>query len=152
MLAIIEVLLEPILAFIVELFIEVIVYGILYKIIGVIIRIIKSTRDAIESVADDAAKTPEKRAYIIFSLIVSGYITGVLISFAFPERIIKTSSITGISLLITPLILGMITSYVGRFEKESEQGPPIMTTFLGGALFGLAAAVTRLLFIIQKQA
>ena len=152
MLAIIEVLLEPILAFIFELLVEVIVYGILYKVIGVIIRIIESARDTIESVADDAAKTPEKRAVIIFFLIMSGFMAGAMISVIFPERIIKIGSITGISLLITPLIMGLLTSYVGRWEKEHDRGASIMTTFQGGALFGLAAAVTRLLFIIQKQA
>ena len=77
---------------------------------------------------------------------------GAMISFIFPERIIKIGSITGISLLITPLIIGMITSFVGRCGKEQGRDPSIMATFLGGALFGLIAAVTRLLFIIQKQA
>ena len=152
MLAIIEILLAPILTFIFELFVEFIFTGILYAITSIIVRTIESARDTIESVADDAAKTPEKRAVIIFFLIMSGFMAGVMISAISPERIIKIDSITGISLLITPLILGMVTSYVGRFEKERDQGPSILTTFLGGALFGLTAAVTRLLFIIQKQA
>ena len=77
---------------------------------------------------------------------------GAMISFIFPERIIKIGSITGISLLITPLIIGMITSFVGRCGKEQGRGPSIMATFLGGALFGLIAAGTRLIFITQKQA
>ena len=77
---------------------------------------------------------------------------GAMISAIFPERIIKIGSITGISLLITPLIMGLLTSYVGRWEKEHDRGASIMTTFLGGALFGLTVALTRLLFIIQKQA
>ena len=152
MLAIIEILLAPILTFIFELFVEFIFTGILYAITSIIVRTIESTRDTIESVADDAAKTPEKRAVIIFFLIMSGFMAGVIISAISPERIIKIDSITGISLLITPLILGMVTSYVCRFEKERDQGPSILTTFLGGALFGLTAALTRLLFIIQKQA
>lgn len=152
MLAIIEILLAPILTFIFELFVEFIFTGILYAITSIIVRTIESARDTIESVADDAAKTPEKRAVIIFFLIMSGFMAGVMISAISPERIIKIDSITGISLLITPLILGMVTSYVGRFEKERDQGPSILTTFLGGALFGLTAALTRLLFIIQKQA
>ncbi len=108
--------------------------------------------DTIQSVADTATKTPGNRKVIVFALIMSGFVAGAMISVIFPERIIKIGSITGISLLITPLIMGLLTSYVGRWEKKHDRGASIMTTFQGGALFGLAAAVTRLLFIIQKQA
>ena len=140
------------LQFILETLGEAVIYGILYAITWIISRTLTAASDTVQSVTDAAAKTPEKRAVIIFFLIISGFMAGAMISAIFPERIIKIGSITGISLLITPLIMGLLTSYVGRWEKEHDRGASIMTTFLGGALFGLAAAVTRLLFIIQKQA
>jgi len=108
--------------------------------------------DTIQSVADTATKTPDNRKVIIFALIMFGFVAGAMISVIFPERIVKIGSITGISLLITPLIIGMITSYVGRCGKKQGRSHSITTTFLGGALFGLTAAVTRLIFVIQKQA
>ena len=144
------------LQFILETLGEAVIYGILYAITWIISRTLTAAGDTVQSVTDAAAKTSEDRPviifFLIFFLIISGFMAGAMISFIFPERIIKIGSITGISLLITPLIIGMITSFVGRCGKEQGRGPSIMATFLGGALFGLAAAVTRLLFIIQKQA
>ena len=144
------------LQFILETLGEAVIYGILYAITWIISRTLTAAGDTVQSVTDAAAKTSEDRPVIIFCLIffliISGFMAGAMISAIFPERIIKIGSITGISLLITPLIMGLLTSYVGRWEKEHDRGASIMTTFLGGALFGLAAAVTRLLFIIQKQA
>ena len=144
------------LQFILETLGEAVIYGILYAITWIISRTLTAAGDTVQSVTDAAAKTSEDRPviifFLIFFLIISGFMAGATISFIFPERIIKIGSITGISLLITPLIIGMITSFVGRCGKEQGRGPSIMATFLGGALFGLIAAVTRLLFIIQKQA
>ncbi|SVC27869.1 uncharacterized protein METZ01_LOCUS280723 [marine metagenome] len=144
------------LQFILETLGEAVIYGILYAITWIISRTLTAAGDTVQSVTDAAAKTSEDRPviifFLIFFLIISGFMAGAMISVIFPERIIKIGSITSISLLITPLIIGMITSFVGRCGKEQGRGPSIMATFLGGALFGLIAAVTRLLFIIQKQA
>ena len=131
---------------------DAVVYGIFYAITWITSRTLTTTGDFIQSVADTATKTPDNRKVIIFAIIMFGFVAGAMISVIFPERIVKIGSITGISLLITPLIMGLLTSYVGRWEKEHDRGASIMTTFQGGALFGLAAAVTRLLFVIQKQA
>ena len=140
------------LEFILETLGDAVVYGIFYAITWITSRTLTTTGDFIQSVADTATKTPDNRKVIIFAIIMFGFVAGAMISVIFPERIVKIGSITGISLLITPLIMGLLTSYVGRWEKEHDRGASIMTTFQGGALFGLAAAVTRLLFVIQKQA
>ena len=144
------------LQFILETLGEAVIYGILYAITWIISRTLTAAGDTVQSVTDAAAKTSEDRPvivfFLIFFLIISGFMAGAMISFIFPERIIKIGSITGISLLITPLIMGLLTSYVGRWEKEHDRGASIMTTFLGGAIFGLTVALTRLFFIIQKQA
>lgn len=151
MLGFIELLLEPILAIIFEFVVEVIFYGIFYKITEAISAGLNEASDSIESVANAADKTPEKRFGIILLLITSGIITGSLISFTFPQRIINFGSITGISLLITPLVMGLVTSLVGRRIKKRVRQPSLMTTFLGGAIFGLAVAGIRLIFITQMQ-
>jgi hypothetical protein len=131
--------------------VEGIVYGIVYKITEAISVGLNKASDGIESVANNADKTPEKRFGIILLLITSGIITGSLISFTFPQRIINFGSITGISLLITPLVMGLVTSLVGRRIKKRVRQPSLMTTFLGGAIFGLAVAGIRLIFITQMQ-
>jgi len=150
-LAFIELLLEPILAIIFEFVVEVILYGIVYKITEAISIVLNEASDSIETAVDAADKTPANRIIIILLLIISGIVTGSLISFVFPERIIKINSITGISLLITPLVMGLISSFVGRRIKKRIRQPSLMTTFLGGVIFGLATAATRLVFITQMQ-
>ena len=151
MLAFIELLLEPILAIIFEFVAEVILYGIVYKITEAISIVLNEASDSIETAVDAADKNPANRIIIILLLIISGIVTGSLISFVFPERIIKINSITGISLLITPLVMGLISSFVGRRIKKRIRQPSLMTTFLGGVIFGLATAATRLVFITQMQ-
>jgi len=150
MLAIIESLLGALFLVILEFLFKVVVYGILYKIVGLISASMKAAGDTVESLAD-AAKTPKNQPLIITLLIVGGILVALAISLTFPRRIFNFGSITGISLLITPLLLGMFTSFIGRWEKSHNKAPSFMATFLGGALFGLAAAVTRLIFIIQFQ-
>tara|TARA_B100000609_G_scaffold194167_1_gene186417 strand:+ start:141 stop:593 length:453 start_codon:yes stop_codon:yes gene_type:complete len=150
MLAIIESLVGALLMVILELFLNIVVYGILYNIVRLISTSMKAASDTVESLAD-AAKTPKTQPLIITLLIVGGIMVALAISFTFPKRVLDFGSITGISLLITPLLIGMFTSFIGRWEKSHNKAPSFMATFLGGAIFGLAAAGTRLIFIIQSQ-
>ena len=150
MLAIIESLVGALLMVILELFLNIVVYGILYNIVRLISASMKAAGDTVESLAD-AAKTPKTQPLIITLLIVGGILVALAISLTFPKRVFNFGSITGISLLITPLLLGMFTSFIGRWEKSHNKAPSFMATFLGGAIFGLAAAGTRLIFIIQSQ-
>ncbi len=150
MLAIIESLVGALLMVILELFLNIVVYGILYNIVRLISTSMKAASDTVESLAD-AAKTPKTQPLIITLLIVGGIMVALAISFTFPKRVFNFGSITGISLLITPLLIGMFTSFIGRWEKSQNKAPSFMATFLGGAIFGLAAAGTRLIFIVQSQ-
>ena len=126
---------------------EAVIYGILYAITWIISRTLTAAGDTVQSVTAAAAKTSEDRPVIIFFLIISGFISGAMITIIFPERIFKIGSISGISLLITPLIIGMITRFVGRCGNKKRQDPLLMATFQGGALFGLAAAGMRLVMM-----
>ncbi len=74
----IELLLEPILAIIFVFVVEVVFYGIFYKITEAISVGLNEASESIESVANTADKTPENRAVIICSLIMSGIVVGSL--------------------------------------------------------------------------
>jgi len=76
-------------------------------------------------------------------------VAGIVISLVFPDRIFNTIPLTGISLLITPLVMGLVMSLVGKWKVNHDRKPSFMATFLGGAMFGLAAAGTRLIYISQ---
>ena len=107
----------------------------------------ETTTDALGSATEAAESTTKIGCWIVFILLVTGIIAGVVISLVFPDRIFKTIPITGISLLITPLVMGLVMSLVGKWKVNHDRKPSFMATFLGGAMFGLAAAGTRLIHI-----
>ena len=163
MLAIVEVFIEIIF----ELFGEVIICG-FFSLLGEFISTIaektgdaieattdaigsatETTTDALGSATEAAESTTKIGCWIVFILLVTGIIAGVAISLVFPDRIFKTIPITGISLLITPLVMGLVMSLVGKWKVNHDRKPSFMATFLGGAMFGLAAAGTRLIYISQ---
>ena len=163
MLAIIEIFFEVIF----EIFGEVIICG-FFSLLGEFISTIaEKTGDAIEATSDALSSATETTTdalgsatevaesatkigcWILFILLVTGIVAGAVISLVFPGRIFKTIPLTGISLLITPLVMGLVMSLVGKWKVTHDRKPSFMATFLGGALFGLAAAGTRLIFITQ---
>ena len=107
----------------------------------------ETTTDALGSATEAAESTTKIGCWIVFILLVTGIIAGVVISLVFPDRIFKTIPLTGISLLITPLVMGLVMSLVGKWKVNHDRKPSFMATFLGGAMFGLAAAGTRLIYI-----
>ena len=153
MLAIVEVFIEIIF----EIFGEVIICG-FFSLLGEFISaIFEKTGDAIEATSDalsSATETAESASIgclVVFILLVTGTFAGIVISGVFPDRIIKTNPLsgTGVSLIITPLVLGLLMSLVGKWKVNHDRKTSFMATFLGGALFGLAAAGTRLIYISQ---
>ena len=152
----VEILFEIFAPLIFEIFGEVIICGFFSLLGDFISTIFEKTGDAIEATTDalgsatEAAESATKiGCLIVFILLVTGIGAGFVISLVFPDRIFKPIPITGISLLITPLVMGLVMSLVGKWKVNHDRKPSFMATFLGGALFGLAAAGTRLIFITQ---
>jgi len=142
--------------------------GIIFEIIGEVIicgffsllgefisTIAEKTGDAIEATSESlssATETAESTSIgclVVVILLVTGIVAGIVISGVFPDRIFSTIPITGVSLLITPLLMGLVMSLVGKWKVNHDRKPSFMATFLGGAMFGLAAAGTRLIYISQ---
>ena len=161
MLAIIELFLELIFSVFGEIIFEVIICG-FFSLLGELIStIFEKTGDAIEATSEalgdatEAAASSVKIGFsILFILVATGILAGVVISWVHPDRIFEKNPLagTGISLLITPLVMGLVMSLVGKWKVNHDRKPSFMATFLGGAPFGLAAAGTRLIFITQFQA
>ena len=152
----VEILFEIFAPLIFEVLFEVIICG-FFSLLGELISTlvektgdaIEATTDAIGSATEAAESTTKIGCLIVFILLVTGIGAGFTISLVFPDRIFKPIPITGISLLITPLVMGLVMSLVGKWKVNHDRRPSFMATFLGGALFGLAAAGTRLIFITQ---
>ena len=152
----VEILFEIFAPLIFEVLFEVLICGFFSPLGDFISTIFEKTGDAIEATTDalgsatEAAESATKiGCLIVFILLVTGIGAGFVISLVFPDRIFKPIPITGISLLITPLVMGLVMSLVGKWKVNHDRKPSFMATFLGGALFGLAAAGTRLIFITQ---
>ena len=109
----------------------------------------ETTADALGSATEAVESTTKIGCWIVFILLVTGIVAGIVISLVFPDRIFNTIPLTGISLLITPLVMGLVMSLVGKWKVNHDRKPSFMATFLGGAMFGLAAAGTRLIYISQ---
>ena len=132
-----------------------IICGFFSLLVEFISTIFEKTGDAIEATSDalsSATETTESTSIgclVVVILLVTGIVAGIVISGVFPDRIFSTIPITGVSLLITPLVMGLLMSLVGKWKVNHDRKTSFMATFLGGALFGLAAAATRLIYISQ---
>ena len=111
---------------------------------------VEAADDALEATADALESAPSAVGPVSFSflmliiLLIMGAITGYLISLVFPEQIFTSSPVTGISLLITPLGVGLFMSLCGAWKLKHGHASTFIGTFFGGALFGFAAAGMRL--------
>ena len=144
MLGVVELLFE----FIIEIVFEGAICGFFGLLAELISAIFEKTGDAIEG-ATEAAVKAKFGFLILLIMLVMGAAAGYVISLAFPERIFQTIPVTGISLLITPLLMGGLMSLVGVWKANHDCAASFLGTFMGGAIFGLAAAGTRLVILSQ---
>ena len=86
---------------------------------------IEATTDAIGSATEAAESTTKIGCLIVFILLVTGIGAGFVISLVFPDRIFKPIPITGISLLITPLVMGLVMSLVGKWKVNHDRKPSL---------------------------
>ena len=142
-----------------ELLFEIIFEGAICGFFGLLAELISAifekTGDAIESASEaiegatEAAVKAKFGFLILLIMLIMGAAAGYVISFAFPERIFETIPVTGISLLITPLLMGGLMSLVGVWKANHDCAASFLGTFMGGAIFGLSAAGTRLVILSQ---
>ena len=144
MLGVVELLFE----FIIEIVFEGAICGFFGLLAELISAIFEKTGDAIEG-ATEAAVKAKFGFLILLIMLIMGAAAGYVISLAFPERIFQTIPVTGISLLITPLLMGGLMSLVGVWKANHDCAASFLGTFMGGAIFGLAAAGTRLVILSQ---
>ena len=103
-----------------EILIKTIIYDLYHLVSGFVSKRIESAKDKFGTISDEANKRSVTHVGVIFLLILSGIFVGSLVSLKFPKRILNFGSITGISLLITPLIFGLISIILSRWEKKHD--------------------------------
>lgn len=79
--------------------------------------------------------------YALFGLVVGG--VSLLI---FPNSFARSKSLPGISLLVTPVLCGLLMAGVGWWREQHGQKRIRLDSFLYGYIFALSMAVVRFLY------
>ena len=79
--------------------------------------------------------------YCLFGLILGG-----LSLLIFPKSFVRSESFNGISLLITPVLAGLVMSAIGKLRER--QGKPLLRldSFVYGFIFAFPMALIRFLY------
>ena len=80
-------------------------------------------------------------------IVVMGAGLGLIGGWVFPHRVIKPSSLPGLSLVLTPLGTGTIMQVFGSWRRRRGGEPSCLATFWGGALFAFSMALVRWLMV-----
>ena len=150
MLAVIEILLEGLIVLFGEILIEGLICGFFCLLGDFISAIFEAAGDAVEAAgeaiegATETVATAKVGCLMIAVMLAMGALAGYVIYLVWPDKIFESLPVTGISLLITPLIIGGLMSLWGICKLSLNYASSYPATFWGGALFGLAAAGTRL--------
>jgi hypothetical protein len=133
-----EELLGAILYGIVELFGEVIVELLLEAVCSLFVRMIRGVFEGVDGASPIIAAV---------GYLALGLGAGVVSVFVLPHHLVQPSKFHGISLLVSPLITGLIMSQVGAFLRRKDKTTVRIESFLYGFTFALGIAIIRLIFI-----
>lgn len=79
--------------------------------------------------------------------IMLGALFGGISVVVLPHRILSPPKIHGLSMLLSPLLSGLVMHGYGRWRDSQNRGHSRLATFAGGALFAFALAATRYLLL-----
>jgi hypothetical protein len=133
-----EDLLLSVLAAIAELFLEVLLEVFLEALVALGSR---ATRSAF------AAALKTNRYIAPISCVLLGVSGGLLSVLVFPQRLVHTSRFHGVSLLVSPVITGLVMSQIGRAMRRRGQESVEIESFGYGFAFALAVALVRLFLV-----
>jgi len=77
------------------------------------------------------------------ALFLIGVALGGLSCLAWPYRVVASGPYPGISLLISPVVNGLVADAIGTWRERHDRPRSYLETFWGGALFALGMAGMR---------
>ena len=80
-------------------------------------------------------------------LVLIGGAMGLLLWLVFPVRMMKSGGIPGASLVLSPMLAGLVMHYYGRWRASRGASVSYTAAFWGGALFAFGMASARFLLI-----
>jgi hypothetical protein len=81
-----------------------------------------------------------------FGISVMGGVAGLITSLIVPTRILP-SPVPGISLLLSPILAGVVMHSYGQWRNRRGGDHSYVATFWGGAIFALNMAVVRFMLV-----
>ena len=75
-----------------------------------------------------------------------GALLGGLSLLVFPNSFVRSESLHGISLVISPVLAGLFMSLIGRIRKQQGKSLLRLDSFIYGFLFALPIAAVRFLY------
>jgi hypothetical protein len=96
-----------------------------------------------------AISTPlrQDRLFTGFLFAAFGAVMGIASAVIFPHPLIHPSRFHGISLLISPVITGLVMLGTGRLVQKLGRKPTPIETFWIGFIFALAMAAVRFVLV-----
>jgi hypothetical protein len=91
-----------------------------------------------------------RQAHPVFAGIgvaLMGCVAGVIASLIWPARILEPGPVPGASLVLSPLITGVVMDRYGRWTERRGGHAPYIATFTGGALFAFSMAFVRYIWV-----
>lgn len=78
-----------------------------------------------------------------------GGIAGLITRLIWPSGVFQPGPVSGLSLLMSPLVTGMIMDRYGEWRESRGSSRSFIATFWGGALFAFGMALVRFVSVTQ---
>lgn len=92
----------------------------------------------------EKSKVSPISAAVIYAVV--GYFTGLSSLLIFPKHLITNPNIRSTSIIVLPILLGLLMSYIGRFLKKRCKDIVRLESFPYGFLFAFTFGIARALF------
>lgn len=80
-------------------------------------------------------------------IVVFGLILGLVSALVFKARILPGYGFRGMSLILAPLLGGLLLQGYGLLKKKHNKSASFLATFPGGALFAFSISLARFLLV-----
>ncbi len=119
---------------------------ILFEILGEII-INALGEIGIESLRQSLKRKEETNKFLaLLGCFLVGLLFGYLGIVILPRKMFYYQTIEGISLVIVPVVAGLIMHYWGQHRLSKGKSISTMSTFMGGAVFAFGASLIRFIY------
>jgi hypothetical protein len=127
---------EEILAILLQLFVEFILQLVLDVLGEIVLGIVKRS----------FGRPDRSYGIAVIGLFLSGCIVGALSLLIRSERFFRSGPIPGLSLIASPLLVGLAMRLWGNYRREKERPTTKITTFGGGAALAFGFALVRFIW------